>query len=65
MLAALLVGGTTFVDTSSEVRTITDLHKSAKDTAKVHKTTTAAKGSKDSKEPPPNFSPQSQSRQRQ
>ena len=54
MLAALLVGGTSFVDTSSEVRTITDLHKSAKDTAKVHKTTTTAKGSKDSKEPPSN-----------
>jgi SAM-dependent methyltransferase len=47
MLAALLVGGTTFVDTSSEVRTITDLHKSQN--TKAHKPTKESKDSKDSK----------------
>merc|ERR1712166_483458 len=48
-MLALLVGGQAFVDTSSEVRTITDLHKSP-DT-KAHKST---KDSKDSKEAPSN-----------
>ena len=46
-MLALLVGGQAFVDTSSEVRTITDLHKSQN--TKAHKPTKESKDSKDSK----------------